>query len=78
MPKPSKGRRHLSAMIREQFYAMLEKCARRSFRSLTMELEVAIARHAASPEKMIRQPLSELPEGEAVTRPTLGRPRKDS
>ncbi len=76
MPKPSKGRRHLSAMIREEFYAMLEKCAARTLRPISVELEVAIARHAAFPEKVTRPPLGELPAGQQIEPAPHGRPRK--
>ncbi len=76
MPKPSKGRKHLSAMIREEFYEMLEKAAARTLRALSHELEVAIARHAAYPEKLTRPPVGELLAGLEVPAPVKGRPGK--
>jgi hypothetical protein len=73
MPKPSKDRRHLSAMIRNDVYAMLEEGARLSSRSLTHELEVAIARHRAYPERIVKPPLGDAPPGLDAP-PAMGRP----
>jgi hypothetical protein len=61
MPKSREGKRQLSVMVREELYLMLRKCAERSYRPLVYELEVAIVRHAAYPERISRPPLGELP-----------------